>query len=67
MSDTAIYITAAKDRVPVFEKIASEAGYKSFRNVEGLRNYIISNPLKGNHILIKGSRGIMLEKIYDLL
>jgi UDP-N-acetylmuramoyl-tripeptide--D-alanyl-D-alanine ligase len=51
----------------VFKTIASETGFKSFLNVEDLKNFIKSNPLKGNHILIKGSRGIMLEKVYNLL
>jgi UDP-N-acetylmuramoyl-tripeptide--D-alanyl-D-alanine ligase len=51
----------------VFGSLAQESGYRSFRDVEALRNYIKSNPLKGNYILVKGSRGIMLEKVYDLL
>jgi UDP-N-acetylmuramoyl-tripeptide--D-alanyl-D-alanine ligase len=52
---------------PQFENLSSEFGYKSFRNTDGLREYLKSNPVKGNHILVKGSHGIMLEKIYDLL
>jgi UDP-N-acetylmuramoyl-tripeptide--D-alanyl-D-alanine ligase len=52
---------------PVFKSLAKEYGYKSFHNTETLKDFVRSNPLKGYHILIKGSRGIMLEKIYDLL
>lgn len=52
---------------PIFKTIASEYGYKSFHDVRSLRNYIKSDPLKGSIILIKGSRGMMLEKIYDIL
>lgn len=52
---------------PVFGSVSGGFGYKSFRNTDKLREYISGNPLKGYHILIKGSNGIMLEKIYDLL
>lgn len=52
---------------PQFENLSSGLGYKSFGNTDGLREYLKSNPVKGNHILVKGSHGIMLEKIYDLL
>jgi UDP-N-acetylmuramoyl-tripeptide--D-alanyl-D-alanine ligase len=52
---------------PLFESLSSGFGYKSFRNTDGLREYLKLNPVKGYHILVKGSNGIMLEKIYDLL
>jgi UDP-N-acetylmuramoyl-tripeptide--D-alanyl-D-alanine ligase len=52
---------------PVFQKVSSKSGFKSFYNVNKLRDFLKSEPLKGNTILIKGSRGIGLEKIYDLL
>jgi UDP-N-acetylmuramoyl-tripeptide--D-alanyl-D-alanine ligase len=52
---------------PVFKSLAKEYGYKSFNSTETLKDFVRSNPLKGYHILIKGSRAIMLEKIYDLL
>jgi UDP-N-acetylmuramyl pentapeptide synthase len=35
--------------------------------VAELREYFIKEPVKGSLILIKGSRGMTLEKIYDLL
>jgi len=41
--------------------------YSCFSNVEDLSRYLSSNPLQGHHILIKGSHGIHLEKIIELL
>jgi UDP-N-acetylmuramoyl-tripeptide--D-alanyl-D-alanine ligase len=51
----------------IFESLSSGFGYKSFRNTDGLKDYLTSHPLKGYHILVKGSNGITLDKIYDLL
>ena len=50
-----------------FQKISEGTDIKSFNNVEKLREYLKAEPLKGSLIFIKGSRGITLEKIYDLL
>ena len=36
---------------------------KAFSTLEGLLNYLIENPLKAGEILIKGSRGMTLEKV----
>jgi UDP-N-acetylmuramyl pentapeptide synthase len=44
-----------------------KSGFVSFPDVNKLREFLISEPIKGRTILIKGSRGIGLEKIYDLL
>ena len=52
---------------PVFTKTSSKSGYKSFDNVNKLMEFLKSEPLKGEIILIKGSRGMGLERIYDLL
>jgi UDP-N-acetylmuramoyl-tripeptide--D-alanyl-D-alanine ligase len=52
---------------PVFSLNAKEFGYKSFPDVGSLKDFLQSKPVKGNHILVKGSRGIGLERIYDLL
>lgn len=52
---------------PVFSSLADKYGYKSFVNTENLKEHLKKNPLKGFTILIKGSRGIGLDKIYDLL
>lgn len=40
---------------------------KKFEHVELLSNYLKTQPIKNKLILIKGSRGIYLEKILDLL
>jgi UDP-N-acetylmuramoyl-tripeptide--D-alanyl-D-alanine ligase len=47
----------------------SKAGrqYTCFPTVEKLNDYLETNPLQGYNILIKGSRGIRLEKTIDLL
>jgi UDP-N-acetylmuramoyl-tripeptide--D-alanyl-D-alanine ligase len=52
---------------PVFHKMSLKSGFKAFQNVDKLAEFLKSEPLKGYTILIKGSRGIRLEKIYDLL
>lgn len=41
--------------------------WKTFANVEDLCQYIESHPIEGKHILVKGSRGIQLEKVLPLL
>ncbi len=41
--------------------------YPVFDTVEQLRDYVLSNPIEGYTILLKGSRGVRLEKIIDLL
>ncbi len=52
---------------PVFQKVSSKSGFKSFSDVQKLIDFLKNEPVKGNTILIKGSRRIGLEKIYDLL
>ncbi|MEI6048577.1 MAG: UDP-N-acetylmuramoyl-tripeptide--D-alanyl-D-alanine ligase [Bacteroidota bacterium] len=50
-----------------FQKASSKYGIKSFSDVNTLIDFLKSEPVTGNTILIKGSRGIGLEKIYNLL
>jgi UDP-N-acetylmuramoyl-tripeptide--D-alanyl-D-alanine ligase len=50
-----------------FQKVSAGSGFKSFHDVEKLREYLKSETVKGSLILIKGSRGMTLEKVYDLL
>ena len=40
---------------------------KQFRNFEDLKAYITANPLKQKSILIKGSRGMQLERILAII
>jgi UDP-N-acetylmuramoyl-tripeptide--D-alanyl-D-alanine ligase len=50
-----------------FGRISANSGFKGFEKVDNLIEYLKNEPLKGNTILIKGSRGIRLEKIYEFL
>ncbi len=52
---------------PVFQKLATKYGFIAFKDIKELIDYLTAEPVKGNTILIKGSRGIGLEKVYDLL
>lgn len=51
----------------IFHSLSAGTGYKSFPDVAQLREYLKNEPIKGSFVLIKGSRGMALEKIYDLL
>ncbi len=50
-----------------FKKASEKSGFRSFPDAAKLVEFLKSEPIKGNNILIKGSRGMGLEKIYDLL
>ena len=58
-----------------FEKIllcgeqftATGSSYPCFPSIEALGRYLSANPLQGYYILIKGSHGIHLENVIDLL
>ncbi len=52
---------------PEFHKVSAKSGCKSFNNSDKLIEFLKAETLKGNTILIKGSRGMGLEKIYDVL
>jgi UDP-N-acetylmuramoyl-tripeptide--D-alanyl-D-alanine ligase len=52
---------------PVFQKVSAKSGFKSFSDVNKLMSFLKSEPIKGANILIKGSRGMGLEKVYELL
>jgi UDP-N-acetylmuramoyl-tripeptide--D-alanyl-D-alanine ligase len=52
---------------PIYHKLAEAFGFKSFQNSDLLYDWLKSNPVNDFLILIKGSRGIKLEKIIDLL
>lgn len=51
----------------VFSETAPAYGYKTFENTDMLCAFIKENPVENASILIKGSRGIKLEKVVDLL
>lgn len=50
-----------------FKKTIASKEKKKFDNAELLSNYLKTQPIENKLILIKGSRGIHLEKILDLL
>jgi UDP-N-acetylmuramoyl-tripeptide--D-alanyl-D-alanine ligase len=50
-----------------FMKVAGETVYKSFINVSDLIDYLQKEAIRNKLILIKGSRGMTLEKVYDFL
>lgn len=50
-----------------FIQAAAGSGFLVFEDLNGLTEYLVSQPISGSHILIKGSRGIALERIYDFL
>lgn len=51
----------------VFSRLYSGKKYMTFTDVAALGEFLRNNPVQGFTILVKGSRGIGLEKIYDLL
>lgn len=52
---------------PEFKKTITSNDKKKFDNVELLFNHLQKQPLENKLILVKGSRGIHLEKILELL
>lgn len=49
----------------IFSETAGNSGWKTFENTEQLCNYLNGNPIKNGYVLIKGSRGIKLEKTLE--
>jgi UDP-N-acetylmuramoyl-tripeptide--D-alanyl-D-alanine ligase len=52
---------------PIFKNTISRTKKKKFEQVELLSNYLKTQPIENKFILIKGSRGIHLEKILESL
>jgi len=50
-----------------FIKAAEGTGIKTFAKSEDLAKYLVENPLKGYTVLVKGSRGIQMEKVIGAL
>jgi UDP-N-acetylmuramoyl-tripeptide--D-alanyl-D-alanine ligase len=50
-----------------FEKVSGNSGFRSFPDTAELVGFLKREPIKGKNILIKGSRGMGLEKLYNLL
>ena len=49
------------------EYLQTTAPYPVFENVEQLHKYLEDNPIKGKHVLLKGSRSTRMEKLLDVL
>jgi UDP-N-acetylmuramoyl-tripeptide--D-alanyl-D-alanine ligase len=60
--DTEVFLVG-----PQFQLAASGKEFKTFFGTHDLIEYLKKNPLEGRTILIKGSRGMALERVYDLL
>lgn len=52
---------------PHFYKFKEEYGFNFFNSVDDFAKHIVKNPETGNFFLIKGSRGVKLEKCTDYL
>lgn len=50
-----------------FSKAVSRSGFRTFQDVGRLKEFLKADQVKGYTILIKGSRGMAMEKIYDVL
>ena len=50
-----------------FSKVNTYKRFLTFADTTALSDYLRDNPVEGFTILVKGSRGVGLEKIYDLL
>lgn len=51
----------------VFSDVAENSIFKTFQNVDNLISHLKINTIKNGNILIKGSRGIQLEKVLEYL
>jgi UDP-N-acetylmuramoyl-tripeptide--D-alanyl-D-alanine ligase len=51
----------------VFARIAGESGFTAFRTAEAAIGWMDTSPVLGKEILIKGSRGVQLEKLIKYL
>jgi UDP-N-acetylmuramoyl-tripeptide--D-alanyl-D-alanine ligase len=52
---------------PVFTESAKNSSFSTFINSEELCKHLAKNPVKEGALLIKGSRGIQLEKVLQFL
>ena len=52
---------------PCFSQYNDNSDYLTFPKVEDLVDYLEKHPVEGRTILVKGSRGIQLEKVLPLI
>ena len=48
-----------------FSRITTD--YPRFKDLDSLKYYLKENPIEGSYILLKGSRGVQLERCIDVL
>ena len=51
----------------ILSEIVTGHEFKTFQNVLQLCDFLKAHPIQGSLILIKGSRGIQLEKVLEVL
>ncbi len=52
---------------PHFAKVQTPKTFKNFESTKAFLTYLKDNPLRQHCILIKGSRGMQLEQVIDML
>jgi UDP-N-acetylmuramoyl-tripeptide--D-alanyl-D-alanine ligase len=50
-----------------FKKASKNEAYVNFKNIEAFNQYLSENPIRDAYVLLKGSRGIRLEKCLEYL
>ena len=50
-----------------FKETVTPEGFQKFSKAKDVKDFLTTNPISNSYILIKGSRGIALEKITDVL
>lgn len=51
----------------IFSEALRNEDFMIFKSFEELKEYLNLNPIKNAHVLIKASRGMALERLYDVL
>lgn len=51
----------------IFSQALEHTNLNIFKNFDSLKNHLKNEPIKNAHILIKASRGMALERLYDVL
>jgi UDP-N-acetylmuramoyl-tripeptide--D-alanyl-D-alanine ligase len=51
----------------IFSEALKDKNLNTFSSFTALKKYLKINPVKNAHVLIKGSRGMALERLYDVL
>jgi UDP-N-acetylmuramoyl-tripeptide--D-alanyl-D-alanine ligase len=52
---------------PHFGEVSSDSGYRCFNSTDNAYDWLVANPITNASILVKGSRGMKLEKLIPVL